>query len=123
MKPNHNLFRWLQHDIRLESRYRPVRLRLAPFDPLKPLEDANDSIPYLSQSKLLAHANSRPSVEGNVRPRLRLPRQPAIRIVVQRAGASRIERSPALHGQSGVSDESVFQDSYRQVSAWATTPR
>jgi hypothetical protein len=83
LKRNMHTISRLQNNIRPPARELPTTTIL---NPLKLLQNPHNSIPHLSQRKLLPNANSRAPIERNVRPRLRRPRVPARRVEFLRVG-------------------------------------
>lgn len=94
--------------------------------PLEPLKDAAQRIAHLGEGKLLADADPRAGVEGDVIVRLRVPSGPALRAEDARIGErlrdGRVQVRAALHDERRVSDGRVLEHRQRLGAVRAAAP-
>lgn len=102
-----------QDNIRLEQRIPAINLMHEALNPLKALKYPAQRVAHLGESKLLADADARAGVEGDVVVRLRMPRSPALGAEDARIGKSlrdgRVQIRAALHDERRVTDGRVLE--------------
>lgn len=93
---------------------------------LEPLKDAAQRVAHLGEGKLLADADPRAGVEGDVVVRLRVPRGPAFGAEDTWIGEGlrdgRVQVRAALHDERRVSDGRVLEHRERLGTVWAAAP-